>query len=645
MTGAQSMSQQETLLMPNPTSQIISRTLALLIVFLLITSPANSATMKIIVDASDLPRKLLHSSTIYDQLGTDNALLFPKWVPGTHGPRGPVENITGLRMSDARGNNVVWKRDWTDVYRFFVADGARGPITVALDYICSQPSTNSRGIDSYGESNIGVINWNTVLLYPEGVPAGDIEVDLTLILPEGWRHGSALPTRTINGDTVYFKTVTLEELIDMPLICGEHFRTMELASTDQTTYYLHLAADDAGDLPRHDSIVTPLADLTREAEKLFGGIHFSEYHFLLILSDNIPGLGLEHRNNSLNGVKARELRDADWENKRLPYLLPHEFAHAWCGKYRRPSGMNTPDYMRTKDTDLLWVYEGMAQYLGYLLMVRCGLVETENFVDDIAGILGGLINQKGRQWRSLRDTQVSAYILRGGSKHWGYLRRSQDYYREGAMLWLEIDARLRNSTDGKKSIEDFCHEFFTKGGGKSHAVSFDLREIVKTLTRHSDFNWDSLITERVYKPQEKFDTEVARQCGYRLEYTTETPERIKRWQKRFKGVYFLESLGLSVNSKGKIGSVIPGSPADEAGLFDGMEIVGVEGKKYSKKRLEDAIRNSVMTEKVTLLTLNGDEYRDVVIEYDDGLRYYILAKENSQADRLSEILKPLVQKQ
>ena len=621
------------------TRPIISRMSAALIASMLALSTASAATMKITVDARDLPRKLLHSTTTFDQLGTDNALLFPKWVPGTHGPRGPIQNITGLRMSDARGKTVTWERDWADVYRFFVHD--KGPITVELDYICSQPSTNSRGIDSYGESNIGIINWNTVLLYPEGTPVADIDVDLTLILPDGWRFGSALRTRDIDDNTVYFKTVSLEELIDRPLICGEHFRSMELAATDHATYYLHMVSDDPGDLPRHDSIVTPLADMVREAEALFGGTHFSEYHFLLTLSDNAPRLGLEHRNSSLNGVSAKELRDADWEDKRLPYLLPHEFAHAWCGKYRRPKGMNTPDYMRTKDTELLWVYEGMTQYLGYLLKIRSGLQETEDFVDDVAGILGGLINQKGRQWRPLRDTEVSAYTLRGGSKHWGFLRRSQDYYREGAMLWLEIDARIRNDSDGKKSIEDFCHDFFTRGDGKSHAVSFDLKEIVETLSRHSHFNWDSLINERVYQPQEKFDTEVARQCGYRLEYTTETPERVKRWQKRFKGAYFLESLGMSANAKGKIGSIIPDSPADQAGLYDGVEIVGVEGKKYKPKRLEDAIRNSVMTGKVTLLTLNGDKYEDVIIDYNDGLRYYTLTRDSSRSDRLSEIMKPL----
>ncbi|MFQ5606518.1 MAG: hypothetical protein ACE5GA_01120, partial [Candidatus Zixiibacteriota bacterium] len=578
-------------------------------------STAPAASMSVVVDATELPRKLLHSTANMDLADKTRALLYPKWIPGIHGPRGPVENVSGLRILDASGKTLDWKRDWSDVYRFFVEAGARKSIEVSLDYICSQPSVNSRGIDSYGEENIGIINWNTVLLYPQGIPVADINVSLTLVLPQGWGHGSALRESQRRGDTVEFETVTFEELIDAPLICGENFRKMKLVTTERATYYLHLASDDAGDLPRHDSIVAPLAKLAREAEALFGGVHFAEYDFLLTLSDRAPRLGLEHRSSSLNGVRTKELRDAEWKNKRIPYLLPHEFAHAWCGKYRRPAGMHTPDYMADKDTDLLWVYEGMTQYLGYALKVRSGLQKAEDFIGDVAGEIGGLINQKGRRWRPLRDTEVAAYTLRGGSKHWGYLRRSQDYYREGAMLWLEIDARLRNMTDGETSIEDFCHDFFTRGDGKAHALPFDLDEIIGVLNRHSDFNWDSLITQRVYKTQERFDPEVARQCGYRLEYTTETPERVKRWQKRFKGAFFYESIGLSSSSKGKISDVIPGSPADQSGLFSGVQIVGVEGKKFSVKRLEDAIRNSVMTEKVTLLVLNGDSYEDVVIEY------------------------------
>ncbi|HSG98601.1 MAG TPA: hypothetical protein VLB27_01035, partial [candidate division Zixibacteria bacterium] len=353
--------------------------------------------------------------------------------------------------------------------------------------------------------------------------------------------------------------------------------------------------------------------------------------------------GLEHRECSLNGVKADELRNADWDDKRVVYLLPHEFAHAWCGKYRRPAGMYKDNFMDTKRTDLLWVYEGMTQYLGYLLAVRCGYADSLKFVDDLAGDITGLILMKGREWRPLRDTEVSAYTLRGGSDHWAYLRRSQDYYREGAVFFFEINAMLRNLTDGQKSLDDFCRSFFAPREPDAPARPFTREEVVTELAALAPYNWDSLIEARVYQTQERFAPTVAEALGYRLEYTTEAPARYGKWEKRYHGTYFLESLGLSLSSAGQITSLVPGSPADNAGLAQNNTVIGVEGKKYSAKRLEDAVRNTATSGAVNLLVLNGETYKEVVIPYDGGLRYYTLIRRDDAPDRLMEILRPLTE--
>lgn len=611
-----------------------------------ISLQAQTYTMDIVVDASDLPRKLLHSQTTLQTFDSQTALLYPKWIPGIHGPMGPVQNIAGLTMLNSAGDTLSWERDWAEVYRFNVKEPIlRGKITILLDYICSQPSVNSRGVDSYGEENIGIINWNTLLLYPEGVDVAKIKVKLRLVLPSGWKYGSAMPTVSTAGDTIVFAPTDLQTLIDCPLICGSNFRTIELATTEKASYYLHLAADDAGDLPRQDSVLIPLRNLVREAEAMFGGTHFQEYHFLLTLSDRFPRLGLEHLNSSLNGVSTGELRDSKWTGRRISYLLSHEFVHAWCGKFRRPAGMNTTDYQQTKNTDLLWVYEGLTQYLGNVLATRCGFKTTEEYVEDLASEFGTLIQQKGRRWRPLRDTEVSAYVLRGGSHAWGDLRRSQDYYREGGMLWLEFDGRIRNLTDGERSLDDFCADFFSpyaethSNGSKQRFKPFVNSDLVEFLRRQADFNWDSLITLRIDQTQESFDTEAARQCGYRLEYTDEVPKRIKRYQdKRGSGLFTL-SLGVSVSKSGKIIRVVPESAADLAELSPGDEIIGVSGKKFSVKRLEDAIRSSATTNSIEVLLLKGDTFREVKISYDDGLRYLVLREDDSRRNWLLEIIK------
>lgn len=605
---------------------------------------AATTTLQVTVDATDLPRKLLHTSITtaapaINALGK-SAFIYPKWIPGIHGPKGPVHNIGGLHFYDASGNVLSWERDYKEVYRFNLDKRPSGNVTVKADYICSQPSTNSRGVDSYGYENLGIINWNTVLFYPEGHAARDIDVDLTLILPEGWKHGSALRVLDTEDNRVTFKRTDLETVMDSPLLCGENFRSVELVKTDLATYFIHLVADDPGDLPDDDSAYIPLRQMAREAEKLFGGVHFDQYHLLLGLTDKVHTLGLEHRESSLNTISADGLRDTDWKGERIQYLLAHEFAHAWCGKYRRPEGMNTDEYLTPKNNNMLWVYEGLTQYLGNVLAVRCGFATTEEFTETVAGYIGGAIYQKGRQWRSVHDTEHSSSLLRGGSSNWPYLRRSQDYYREGAMLFMEFDARIRNLTEGEKSLDDFCATFFTQGDPANHAVPFTREEVVRTLSAQAKFNWDSVIQLRMYETQERFDPELAVQCGYRLEYSDKPSERTKRSERRWGNGSFYESLGFSCSSKGKVGTLIPDSPGDKAGINKGTEIIAVEGKKFSIKRLKDAVRNTVMTGKVNLLISDGDQFKDLSIDYDGGLRYYTLTRIDGSPDRIAEIAAP-----
>ena len=248
---------------------------------------------------------------------------------------------------------------------------------------------------------------------------------------------------------------------------------------------------------------------------------------------------------------------------------------------------------------------------------------------------------KGRNWRPLRDTEVSAYTLRGGSEHWSYLRRNQDYYREGAVFFFEINALIRNLTDGKKSLDDFCRSFFAPVDPNASARPFTRADVVAGLTALAPYNWDSLIDVRVYQKQDSFDPSVARELGYRLEYTTEKPPRYEKWEKRWGVGYFYESLGFTVTSDGLIHALAPGSPADKAGFAKGDRIMGIEGKKFSMKRLEDAVRNTATSGVVKLLMLDGDTYETKAINYDGGLRYYTLTELKDRPNRLMEILRPL----
>src|SRR5438034_699493 len=381
-------------------------------------------------------------------------------MPGTHGPGGPVQNIAGLRVETPDGQPIAWRRDETEPYRIecTVPDGV-DRVVVRLDYICNQPTINSEGVDNFGNAYLGLINWNTCLLYPEGPTIDELHISARLLLPAKWRFGTALKVAKETEGAVEFNSETLLDFIDCPLICGEHFRAIELKAKNFPPTFLHLTSESPGALQLDEKVVEKYGNVASEAGALFGGAHFPAFQFLVTRSDELGYNGLEHLSSSLNGVRERDLIDDKKRRRWVAMLLPHEFVHSWCGKYRRPAAMVTPNFHTPERTALLWVYEGLTQYLGEVLQVRSGLTTTNDYMAELAGRISSLMHTEGRQWRPLEDTAIANHVLRAFSPSWGQLRRSQDYYDEGMLLWLEADAIIRQQSDGHHCLDDFCKKF------------------------------------------------------------------------------------------------------------------------------------------------------------------------------------------
>lgn len=604
----------------------------------------DAPSMSVEVDLQDLPRGLIHARMVIPVEPGPLALWYPKWIPGIHAPRGPIQNMAGLRIELPNGEPLTWQRDGEKLYRFQceVPEGANSVI-VYLDYICNQPSTNSTGVDCFGNSLVGSVNWNTCLLYPEGVNNERFKVRLSINLPEGWRFGTALQVEREEGEQVHFKTHTLREVIDSPLICGEAFRTIVLKE-EKPRVYMHLTSEAPSAIQIEDDLIDKYRKLVAEAEALFGGAPYPEYHLLVVCSDSLPSMGLEHLGSSLNGCGERALVDEKKRKQWVAYLLPHEFVHAWCGKYRRPEGMYTTDYHTTKITRLLWVYEGMTQYLGEILAVRCGLITLDEYRDRFTQKVDWLMRQQGRQWRPLEDTAADSYHLRGGSRNWSSLRRGQDYYNEGLLMWLEIDAIIRETTDGQKSFDDFCETFLGPQRSKAPIVPFTLDEVYEKLNAVAPYDWEEFIQNWVSKPHESLPLEFVTRCGYRLQYSTKRSDYLKELEDEGEYVNAMDSLGITVGKDGEIGgSIVPGMIADKAGLGPGMKIQGVNDRKFTAQRLRDAVADSVVKGGIDLLILDGERFRTIKLDYADGPKYLQLVRDKDKPDILSEILKPLTE--
>jgi predicted metalloprotease with PDZ domain len=610
-----------------------------------------SEVLRIEVDARDLPRKLLHSRIQLSCRPGVLGLWYPKWVPGTHAPCGPVQNVAGLVIEAAGGKVIPWKRDEVEPYRVeCVIPAGVDTVTVRLDTICNEPAVLAAGYLSFGNRSVGVINWNTCVMYPEGLSSDQVSVDLRLRLPRDWKFASALRAygKTINGGKsplveTAFQRVSLTELLDRPLIGGEHLRTIALETGKYPPALFHVVSESASALELSPKVVNLYSRVVQEAGALFELCHYDSFDFLVTCSDELGYLGLEHLRSSLNGVRERDLIDDSKRRGWVANLIPHEYVHSWCGKFRRPAGMCVADFQTPERTKLLWVYEGLTEYLGEVLMVRSGLIDAKEYREMLAATISTLSHREGRRWRPLEDTAVASHLLRGSSANWNELRREQDYYYEGALLWLEVDAIIREKTGGKSSLDDFCRKFFGANESKTDVVPYELSDVVTALRGVVVFDWEGFFKRRVTETQESLPMDVVSRCGYRLGYSREPSGYLKFLQEgRANGaISALDSLGVSFAVDGRVLTVVPGMAGDRAKLAPGMKVIGVNGKTFGRQRLVDALADSVAKRKVELLLIEGDEFRTVVIDYGDGLRYLELVRDSMKPDLLEAILTPL----
>jgi predicted metalloprotease with PDZ domain len=607
-------------------------------------SAGTGPTLELEVDARDLPRRLLHSRIHVPCQSGKAFLWFPKWVPGTHGPYGPVQNVGGLHIRSKAGKELKWRRDELEPYRI-ECDVPEGTpeITVELDTICNEAAEHAAGYLSFGNTLVGILNWGTCLIYPEGPNCDEIQVHLSLRLPDKWKFATALKLEGNQQGALTFAPVSLTDLADCPLIAGQHLRTIPLSTGSYPPAFLHLASESPGVLEMGPKVIDLYSRVVREAGALFGACHYPEYHFLVTCSDDLGYLGLEHLTSSINGVRERDLIDDSRRKGWIANLIPHEYVHSWCGKFRRPAGMCTPNFHTPQKTRLLWVYEGLAEYLGEVLQVRSGLLTPREYRQGLAATIRSLSHHEGRRWRSLEDTGVASYMLRASSPNWNALRREQDYYFEGMLLWLEADAIIRERSGGKKTLDDFCRKFLGAVSSTAKVIPYELPEIVTTLSELADFDWAPFLEKHVSQPLESLPLDVVKRCGYKIEYSSKPPpEQLGRRSRGDQGgVSALDSIGLSFSGDGTISDITPGMAGDRAGFAPGMKVIGVNNKTFSRQRMLDALTDSISRRKIEFLLVEGEDFHTIVLNYSEGPRYLELVRDPSKPDLLAEILKPL----
>jgi predicted metalloprotease with PDZ domain len=613
--------------------------LAIVAALALFAGRALAAPVTLRVDATEAFRKIYHAQLIIPASPGPMTLFYPKWLPGEHAPTGPITDLAGLRITSG-GQTVVWKRDSAEMFAFqIVVPQGASSVDVKLDFL-STPDGAGFSSAASTTSELAIVSWNQMILYPRGKASDDLEVTAQLRLPDDWKFGTALPVARKSGNSVEFKTVSLTTLVDSPVLAGRHFRRIELTPGATPAHYLDIAADSEEALNAPDDLIDHYRKLVREAKALFGATHYREYHFLLALSDQIGHFGLEHHESSDDQARENYLTDVT-SNLVGATLLPHEYVHSWNGKYRRPEGLATRDYEEPMKGDLLWIYEGLTEYLGWVLAARSGLISPElnrQFLGMTAAVLD---NRAGRQWRSLADTAVAAQLLYEARTDWESTRRGVDFYDEGMLIWLEVDTIIRKQTQGRKSIDDFCRAFHGGPSGPPQVKPYAFDSVTETLNGIAPYDWKSFFETRINRTgTDRGPLGGIEAGGYHLAYVDQPSEAERDTEQFHQGTSAAYSIGLRLNSDGSIIDVLLEMPAAKAGIGPGMKVVAINDRKYSAEVLHEEIRNAKNGGSMELLVANGKAFTTYKLDYHGGEKYPVLQR-NGQPALLDDILKPL----
>jgi predicted metalloprotease with PDZ domain len=567
-------------------------------------------------------------------------LYYPQWIPGDHAPDGPIGELMGLEIT-AGGKRIAWRRDGVDMFAFHLTV----PVGVnRIDVRFQFPAADRITPQLMG------LEWNTVALYYAGFPTRMEIYRPTLVIPAGWGYASALKTEARSGGRITFTAVPFNTLVDSPVIAGKYFREIDVTPPASPVHrFLDLVGDDASALDLSAAQIADYRRLVVQAQALFRSHHYDDYHFLLTLSDYTSTGGLEHHQSSDDRARSGARMFADADHFMLDAsLLPHEYAHSWNGKFMRPAQLWQPDFERPEHDRMLWVYEGLTVYLGDMLTARSGLWSPATWRQVVAYRAADMVHRPGREWRPLIDTTVAAQLLYGSPGPWSNWRRQIDFYREGQLLWLAVDMKIRTLSHDRHSLDDFARRFFGVDDGSFVTRRYTFDDVVNALDAVAPYDWAGFLHEWLYGVGGQVPLMSGIEAsGWKLVYTDRRSgyenalENVGEGELEKKGVNEMFSAGLFLGNNGDVVDVLWGGPAFEAGLAPGMKLISVDGRLYSTQVLREEIIQAQKSGQPLRIQAQDDGTVGLyTVHYAGGLKYPHLVRIPGTTDYLDEILAP-----
>jgi predicted metalloprotease with PDZ domain len=601
---------------------------------------AAAPHITIALDATDAPRKIFHAQLTIPAAPGTLTLYYPKWIPGEHAPSGPVIDLAGLKFT-GNGQLLKWRRALDDNWTVLVEVPAGiQEVHASLDFL--SPTGGAQALFSAGASateKLAVISWNQVLLYPKGWTADQLTYSASMRIPAGWKFGTPLPVSSQSGDEIHFSPVSLYTLVDSPVITGEYLKIVPLNPGQNPPVEMDIAADSAIALDAPPELWESYRNLVKQAGLLFGATHYRDYHFLYSLSDHVAHFGLEHHESNDSRTEERTMVDPELRIVHAS-LLPHEYVHSWNGKFRRPADLTTSDYQQVMQDDLLWVYEGLTEYLGEILPARSGLWTPAQFREELARVAAQMDHRPWRSWRNLQDTADAAAQLYYAPKGWDSWRRDVDYYDEDELNWLWVDSIIRSRSNGKKSLDDFCHIFHGQPSTPPEVKTYTFDDVLSALNQVTPYDWRGFWTDRLTNHGPGAPLGGIEGSGWKLTFDENRSEMMKAWEDDHSEINANFSIGLLVKEDGSIEDTIEGMDAARAGIGPEMKILAVNGRRFTFQVFRDALsagKNS--SQPLQLLIENTDYFRTFSLGYHGGEKYPHLVRDESKPDVLTDILR------
>jgi predicted metalloprotease with PDZ domain len=572
--------------------------------------------IRIQVDATDTVHKVFSVNELIPLHGeTSMTLLYPQWEVSSHAPTISVGDLAGLELQ-LNGQPLEWRRDPLNVSAFHVSLPRNASVLeVRFQYL----SPVSGGVMS---RSIVEVQWEHLMLYPRSGNVNDIPVAAQLRLPAGFHAASSLRIEQERGAMLEFRQCTIGELADAPVFAGRFMGRWLLSTDNAHPVWMDLVGDEAKDLTISHGQLAAWRKTVALTNSMFGAVPFRHYDFLVAVTDQLPNDGGdEHQESSEISLPAVYFLNPEKYTSMAASLIPHEYIHAWNGLAHRPAGMVVPDFNTPIRDSMLWVYEGLTELLGLQIARESGLISGQDYLDLLAIDAAQQVSRPGRQWKSLADSDYDPVYLAGHHLTWRDWERREDYYAEGPLLWLGVDAQIRRLTDGNKTLKDFAKTFFAARPAGPAVEPYKFPDLVAALNAVAPFLWQDYLLVRLNAHDATHLLDDLSSAGYSLVFNATESGVFTQEEQEDGGVDLSYSIGARIRQNGTVQSVSWDGPAFNAGMVPGMKITKVDGEAFSVDLLCRRIQAASSAPIRLTVRSEAGEVEKMSIDYEGGLRF------------------------